>query len=416
MSTFITKVKGFADLYEPDSTAFTIMEDTARQVFKSYGYTELRIPILERTELFARSIGGETDVVQKEMYTFIDKGGRSLTMRPEATAGVMRAFIESGQANQPGIFKFFTFGPMFRYERPQKGRMRQFHQINCECLGPTEPYADAEVIIMLMDFLTKLGIKNLIVELNSLGCKECRPAYRDKLKAFLMSLPIEQLCEDCQRRMETNPMRILDCKIETRKELIKNSPVIMDHICPSCKEHFACVDEQLTTNGLKWRLNPRLVRGLDYYTRTTFEIVSSEIGAQGSVSGGGRYDGLINYLGGPDIPGVGFACGMERLAMLLPKKEIPRPDFYIAVVEETALSEAFRIAKNLRQAGFNGEMSFNARSLKSQLKTASRLNAKKCLVLGGNELQKSTIQIKDMDSGEQQEILQEELQTALKSV
>ena len=412
MSEIINKIKGFADMFEPDSTAFTFIEDTARSVFSAYGYTELRTPILERTELFARSIGGETDVVQKEMYTFTDRGNRSLTMRPEATAGVMRAFIESGMANTQTISKFFSFGPMFRYERPQKGRLRQFHQINCECLGPTEPQADAEVMIMLMDFLNRLGIKDLSLEVNSLGDKTCRPVYREKLHAFLSSIPLDQLCPDCQRRAETNPMRLLDCKIPSCQALIKDAPVMLDHACEPCREHFEAVTKILDSSGLPWKLNPKMVRGLDYYNRTTFEVVSTNIGSQGSVTGGGRYDGLIQQLGGPDVAGIGFASGMERLAMLLPKLELERPDFYIAVVEDAALDQAFKIAQTLRQAGLKGEVSFSARGLKGQMKYAGRKNVLKCLVLGGSELENDTVQIKDMDSGEQTEVLVSQLLTS----
>ena len=293
---------------------------------------------------------------------------------------------------------------MFRYERPQKGRMRQFHQINCECLGPVEPQLDAEVIIMLMDFLTKLGIKDLSVEVNSLGDSNCRPIYREKLQSFLNALPREELCADCQRRMDTNPMRLLDCKVPTCQALVKDAPVMTEHICEPCREHFKIVTSLLDKSGLAWNLNSKMVRGLDYYNRTTFEIVSNSIGAQGSVAGGGRYDGLIRELGGPDVAGIGFACGMERLAMLLPETTVARPDFYIAVVEDIAMDEAFKIAQKLRQAGLKGEMSFTAKGLKGQMKTAGRLNVRKSLVLGGSELEKGTIQVKDMDLGEQAEV------------
>ena len=404
MSDSIKRVKGFADLFEPDSTAFTLLESTARRVFGSYGFTELRTPILERTELFARGIGDETDVVQKEMYTFTDRGGRSLTMRPEATAGVMRAFIEANIANSQPTSKFFTYGPMFRYEQPQKGRLRQFHQLNCECLGPVEPSADAEVITMLVHFLNELGIDELSVEVNSLGDKNCRPAYREKLLAWTQTLPREQLCADCQRRMDTNPLRLLDCKVPTCQELTKDAPVMIDNVCPECREHFDAVCALLDKNGLPWKLSPRMVRGLDYYMRTTFEIVSTKIGSQGAVTGGGRYDGLIHDLGGPDVPGIGFACGMERLAMLLPEVNPARPDFYIAVVEDVAMDAAFKIAQDLRKSGLRGEMSFSAKKMKHQMKNAARLNARKCLILGGSEIENNTVQVKDMDSGEQLEI------------
>ncbi len=404
MSDIIKRVKGFADMFEPESTAFTHLENTARRVFASYGFTELRTPILERTELFARGIGDETDVVQKEMYTFTDRGGRSLTMRPEATAGVMRAFIEAAMANSQPISKFFSYGPMFRYEQPQKGRLRQFHQINCECLGPVEPGADAELITMLVHFLSELGIGELSVEINSLGDKNCRPAYREKLLEWAAALPKEELCADCQRRMDTNPLRLLDCKVPTCQAITKDAPVMIDNVCPGCREHFDAVCALLDKNGIPWKLNPRMVRGLDYYMRTTFEIVSNKIGSQGAVTGGGRYDGLIHDLGGPDVPGVGFACGMERLAMLLPEASRPRPDFYIAVVEDIAMDTAFKLAQDLRQAGFSGEMSSSAKKMKHQMKNASRLNARKCLILGGSEIENNTVQVKDMDSGEQAEV------------
>lgn len=408
MADPIKRVKGFADLFEPDSTAFTFLENTARRVFGAYGYTELRTPVLERTELFARGIGDETDVVQKEMYTFEDRGGRSLTMRPEATAGVMRAFIEANLAGNQPVAKFFTYGPMFRYEQPQKGRLRQFHQLNCECIGPVEPGADAEVITMLVHFLTEIGIEDLTVEINSLGDKNCRPAYREKLLAWAQKLPREELCADCQRRMDTNPLRLLDCKVPTCQALTNDAPVMIDNVCPECRAHFDTVCAILDKNNVPWKLVPRMVRGLDYYMRTTFEIVSNKIGSQGAVTGGGRYDGLIHDLGGPDVPGIGFASGMERLAMLLPEN-LPgvrpaRPDFYIAVVEEAAQNAAFALALSLRQTGLRGELSFAARKMKQQMKTASRLNARKCLILGGSEIENNTVQVKDMDSGEQCEV------------
>ncbi|MBQ4133655.1 MAG: histidine--tRNA ligase [Desulfovibrionaceae bacterium] len=403
MSDPIKRVKGFADMFEPESTAFTFLENTARRIFGLYGYTELRTPVLERTELFARGIGDETDVVQKEMYTFPDRGGRSLTMRPEATAGVMRAFIEAGAAASQSVSKFFTYGPMFRYEQPQKGRLRQFHQLNCECLGPVEPGADAEIITMLMHFLSEIGLEDLCVEINSLGDKNCRPLYRQQLLDWAAGLPEEELCPDCRRRMHTNPLRLLDCKVPACQALTKDAPVMIDHVCPDCRAHFDEVCALLDKNGVPWKLNPRMVRGLDYYMRTTFEVVSNKIGSQGAVTGGGRYDGLIHDLGGPDVPGIGFASGMERLAMLLPETILKRPDFYIAVVEDAAMDCAFELAQKLRLAGLRGEMSFSAKKMKQQMKTASKLNARKCLILGGLEVENRTVQIKDMDSGEQTE-------------
>ncbi|WCB46739.1 histidine--tRNA ligase [Nitratidesulfovibrio vulgaris] len=400
----ITKIKGFADLFPPESDVFTRMESVARQVFGRYGFVELRTPILERTDLFCRSIGTETDVVQKEMYTFPDRKDRSLTMRPEATAGVMRAYIESGRHTQEPVSKLFTSGPMFRYERPQKGRMRQFHQINCEVLGPVEPHADAELVLMLMRFLTELGLTGLSLQINSLGCKECRPLYRKALSDFLASIDNAALCEDCRRRMETNPLRVLDCKVPGCRELTANAPTILEHNCPECRTHFDAVLRILDSRNVPYVLNDRLVRGLDYYNRTTFEVVSDSIGSQGSVAGGGRYDGLISQLGGPDVPGVGFACGMERLALMMPGEDAPRPHFHVAVLDPAAQDAALLLAENLRAQGLAGSVGFGAGSIKSRMRLAGKSGARVCLILGGDELAAGTVVVKDMDTGEQETI------------
>ena len=411
MSTLQT-IKGFADLFEPQSTLFTRMEDAARRVFGAYGYKELRIPILEFTELFARSIGAETDVVQKEMYTFPDRKGRSLTLRPEATAGIVRAYIESGLSGRETVSKLFSFGPMFRYERPQKGRMRQFHQLDCECLGAHEPQADAEVMLMLMFFLRELGLGELALELNTLGCRECRPAYKEALTAFFAALPQEDFCEDCRRRIASNPLRVLDCKVPACKAMSENAPRILDHACGGCKDHFAVVTRLLDARDAPYVLNPRLVRGLDYYVRTTFEVVSTRIGAQGSVAGGGRYDGLVAQLGGPEVPAIGFACGMERLALLMAEQahnDDDRPDFYIACLDERAPDVAVAVAETLRSRGLVGEISFAAKGLKGQMRRASGLNVRHCLLIGESELAARTVGIKNMDGGEQVEIPQASL-------
>ncbi len=401
----INTIKGFADLYAPESTLYTFMEDTARRVFGAYGYGELRIPIMEFTELFCRSIGTETDVVQKEMYTFPDRKGRSLTLRPEATAGIVRSYIENNCHAREAVSKFFSFGPMFRYERPQKGRMRQFHQIDCECLGAHEPQADAEVLLMLMHFLRELGLTELQPEINSLGCAECRPTFRKVLGDFLRGLDPEALCENCRRRLETNPMRVLDCKVPSCQEHTAGAPIILDHVCGDCDEHFKIVRGVLDRRAIPYTLNPRLVRGLDYYMRTTFEVVSTSIGAQGSVAGGGRYDGLVSQLGGPEIPGIGFACGMERLALMLADKQSDggavRPDFYIAVLDPEATDTALMAAQTMREARLSGELAFESKSLKSQLRQASRLKADYCLIMGKEELTTQNIIVKHMDSGEQ---------------
>ncbi len=410
----ITTIKGFADLFPPESEVYSLMEETARDVFTRYGYRELRVPVLEHTELFARSIGAETDVVQKEMYTFPDRKGRSLTLRPEATAGMMRACIEHGL--QEGVSKYFSHGPMFRYERPQKGRMRQFHQIDCECLGAHEPQADAEVIFMLMHFLGALGLSGLELNLNTLGCKACRPAYRELLTAYLQGLDQELRCEDCRRRVQTNPLRVLDCKNSGCRSLTENAPTMHDNVCPDCRDHFNVVRGLLEQGGQKFVLNHRLVRGLDYYMRTTFEVVSTNIGAQSSVAGGGRYDGLVAQLGGPDVPGIGFACGMERLAMLMNTTQERRQDFFLAVLDEKALDQAMLLACALRRDNKSGDVSFAAKSAKSQLRQAGKSGARHCLILGGDEFAKGSVLVKDMRTGEQKEILQEELIKALDSL
>ena len=399
----IQAVKGFADLYTQESALYTYMEDVARRVFGAYGYDEIRTPIMEYTELFSRSIGTETDVVQKEMFTMPDRLGRSLTMRPEATAGIMRGYIEHNIAGRESISKFFCYGPMFRYERPQKGRMRQFHQLDCECLGVDDAGADGEMIVMLMRFLNALGLEGLSLELNTLGCRECRPAYKEKLLKFILALDTSQLCEDCQRRMHTNPLRVLDCKVDSCKRMTTDAPVIAQSVCEDCHSHFEEVKAILDSEKVPYYLNDRLVRGLDYYMRTTFEVVSSSIGSQGSVAGGGRYDGLISQLGGKDVPGIGFACGMERLALCLgDRSDVVRPtDFFIVVLEDKGISTAVRLSEVLRDQGLKGEMSYAAKSMKSQMRQASKVSARYGLILGETELAEGTVVIRNMESGEQ---------------
>lgn len=411
----IKSIKGFADMFPPDSDAFTHMENTARDIFFRCGYVELRTPVVERTELFCRSIGTETDVVQKEMYTFHDRKDRSLTLRPEATAGVMRAYLESGRHTLEPVSKLFTCGPMFRYERPQKGRMRQFHQINCECIGAQGPHTDAELIVMLMSFLRELGIEHLELHLNSLGCPQCRPDYRALLYEYLKSLDTEALCEDCRRRMETNPLRVLDCKVPTCREHTEKAPKIMDHLCSGCREHFGMVQRLLEGATIVPVPDFRLVRGLDYYCRTTFEIVSGAIGAQSSVAGGGRYDGLLKQLGGPDLPGIGFACGMERLALLLPERDKPRPDFYIVAINDDAMEMAFLLASDLRNQGFSGDICHSGGGFKSQMRQAGKSRARNCLILGPEEVEAGTVAIKDMDSGQQATVVLAEAAALLRN-
>ena len=409
----IKKIKGFSDLFPPESELYARMEDAARRVFSRYGCRELRLPLLERTELFARSIGDETDIVQKEMYTFPDRKGRSLTLRPEATAGVVRAYIEAQQYARENVGKYYTVGPMFRYERPQKGRTRQFHQVNVEVLGPESPMADAELIMMLVDYLRDLGLKDIQIELNSLGCSKCRPDFHAALSEFLHGLNAQELCQDCRERMDKNPLRVLDCKVDSCREVMRNAPRISDFLCAECREHFRAVKETLESAEIEFVLNPLLVRGLDYYQRTTFEVVSADIGAQASVAGGGRYDGLVKALGGPDISGLGFACGMERLAMLLGGDGDQTLDFYLAVLNEEAMSTALVLGQHLRGSGYRGEVAFEAASPRSQLRLANKLGAKSCLLIGLDEMQRGEVMVKDMETGVQRAVSQDDLEQAV---
>ncbi len=411
----IQGLKGFADLFGSEADMFTHMENTARSIFSRFSYNELRTPIVEVTELFCRSIGEETDVVGKEMYSFTDKGNRNITLRPEATAGVMRAFVESKMYTQGTVYKFFTTGPMFRYERPQKGRMRQFHQINCECLGSAEPENDAEVIYMLNLFLHTLGITDFTMHVNSLGCQVCRPQYKEALTKYLLELDGEALCEDCRRRIHTNPLRVLDCKVPTCAEYVEKAPKFADYHCQECKDHFSQVVSMLDKSGIKYIVNSKLVRGLDYYIRTTFEAVSDGVGSQSSIAGGGRYDGLVKQIGGADVSGIGFACGMERLAMLASPPSPQLPTFFLAVLDKNAREEAFLIAQELRKVGIKGDYAFGERSMKSLMRQADKSQAGFTLILGEDEFKSQSIVVKDMSTGEQETIKQDALAAYLQN-
>lgn len=402
---------GFADLFPPQSDTFTSIEAQARSVFSRYCCKELRTPLIEFTELFIRGIGTETDVVQKEMYTFADRKDRSMTLRPEATAGVLRACIQHKLLRAEGLVKFFTIGPMFRYERPQKGRQRQFHQINVEVLGSSSSLADADVLFMLDAFLTSIGLTDLVYEMNNLGCAHCRPAFRQALETYYARVARTDLCADCQRRMQTNPLRVLDCKVPSCREITQDAPAIADHVCAPCREHFDQVLAMLADTNLQVRLNPFLVRGLDYYQGTTFEVVSNRIGAQSSVAGGGRYDGLVRQLGGPDIPGIGFACGMERLAMLVPALDVKPPDVFVATAGSDLLPKAALLAKALRALGHVVEFSYEHKSLKSQFRTANKLGVSACIVLGQGGDQ--GVSIKNMATGEQHDCPEHDLPACL---
>lgn len=392
------------DTWPEEARKWQRIEAIARQVLFAFGFGEIKTPVLEKTELFARSIGEATDIVEKEMYTFTDRSGDSLTMRPEATAGLVRAFIESKRYAQPGPHKLFLIGPMFRHERPQKGRLRQFHQIDVEIFGDPGPQCDAELIVMLAHLLERLGLGGVKIKLNSLGCPQCRPDYRRALLDFLESRR-GRLCGDCRRRLDSNPLRVLDCKVEGCQEAVAEAPAMADHLCPDCEEHFQAVQGLIGLAGVDFELDSRLVRGLDYYTRTTFEAVAGDLGAQNAVAGGGRYDGLIEMLGGPAQGGIGFAFGLERLALLLPDEEVPpAPALYIAALGQQARTRAFALASELRRRGVWVELTPEDKSLKAQMRRANKLKAAKVLILGPEELAAGKGQLKDMADGGQSEI------------
>jgi histidyl-tRNA synthetase len=404
----ITAIKGFADILPGDVETWQFVEEKARAAFATYNFSEIRIPILEKTELFSRSIGDTTDIVEKEMYTFSDQSaqGLSLTLRPEGTAGVVRAYVESEMFKIEPVRKLFYVGPMFRRERPQKGRMRQFHQIGAEALGRGDPYIDAEVLLLLHDLFAALELEGASLQLNSLGCAQCRPRYRDKLLSYLHARE-QALCDNCRRRMERNPLRVLDCKEAGCIRETKNAPSILDSLCEECRSHFESVQRLLRQADVKFFLNPRMVRGLDYYCRTTFEWTSDQLGSQNAVAAGGRYDGLVQELGGPAIPGVGFALGMERLALLLRmrgKNEAIGPTLYIVWIGAKARDWAFPLAHRLRRNGVPVEIEGEARSLKSQMRRADKLNAGFVLIIGENELERGTVVLRDMKSKQQKEM------------
>jgi len=400
----ISSVRGFKDILPGEVEKWRHVEERAREIFSNFGVHEIKIPILEKTELFQRGIGETTDIVEKEMYTFIDRGSESLTLRPEATASVIRAYLQHSLHAQDAVAKLFTIGPMFRRERPQKGRFRQFHQINVEFIGVSEPFIDAEIIILLMYLLRNLGVADLKLELNSLGCPSCRPAFRKAVSDFLHDRT-EGLCPDCLRRMDTNPLRVFDCKVEGCGQVIAGAPRILDFLCADCEAHFQHLQEYLRVFDLPYEIKAQMVRGLDYYTRTAFEITTTALGAQSAVAGGGRYDRLIAELGGPDIPGIGFAIGMERLIALIPTKNeefLSHPDIFIAALGEVPRLWAFALSNYLRMVGIRSEMSYDEKSLKSQMKRSDKLHCAFTLILGDREIQENQAELKDMKQGTQE--------------
>ena len=397
-------VKGTRDILPDEISGWHRIEAAARELFPRYGYREIRTPIFEETELFARGIGAETDIVSKEMYTFADRDGSSLTLRPEATAGIVRAVIEQNLTADDPAPKVWALGPMFRRERPQKGRYRQFHQVDVEAFGMSRPSIDTEIIEVALAYLEACGLQDAELVLNSTGDAKCRPAYVETLRAALRQ-EASRLCADCQRRTETNPLRVLDCKVPEDQPIIEGLPRIADHLCAECRDHFAEVRRELDLLGIRYRLDHRLVRGLDYYTRTTFEVTSGALGAQNSVLGGGRYDGLVKELGGPDLTGIGFALGMERLVMLLPQpKDEGRCDVFLAPLVPDALDPALLLQRDLRRAGLRVLMEYEGRGLKSQMKKADKLRARFVAIRGEDERAKDVWMVRDMAGSTQEEV------------
>ncbi len=408
MALVTKSIKGTLDLLPNESYKRQFIEHTCLEIAQNFGYKEIRTPVFEHTELFQRGVGDTTDVVQKEMYTFEDKGGRSITLRPEGTAGVVRSYLEHGLFNEPMPQKLCYITSCYRYEKPQAGRLREFHQFGIECLGSASPAVDAEVIAVAQNLFDFLGVKNLKLEINSIGCKECRKDYHAALKEYFESKK-EELCGTCLGRLDRNPMRILDCKSPVCSVIAKDAPKVTDFLCDDCKTHFESVQNYLKVMGIDFAVNPTIVRGLDYYSRTVFEFVSTDIGAQGTVCGGGRYDGLVEEVGGSHTPALGFGMGIERLMLLMENQGLPFPEdtkceLYIATMGEKASLEAAAMANALRREGVFVEFDVVGRSLKAQMKYANKIGAKFTLVMGDGELESRRVKLKNMDSGEEQEL------------
>lgn len=400
--------KGTKDVLPQDAYKWHFIEDTAAEVARVYNLKEIRTPVFEHTELFQRGVGDTTDIVNKEMYTFNDKGGRSITLKPEGTAGAARAFIENGMSSGVLPAKMFYITPAFRYERPQAGRLREFHQFGIEVYGSEKPDADAEVIFAASSFLQKLGVKDVKLKINSIGCKTCRARYNQALKEYLAP-NLDKMCPVCRDRYGKNPLRILDCKEEDCKKITAQAPRITDYLCDECAEHFNAVQAYLKAGGLEFTVDPDIVRGLDYYTKTVFEFVSGGIGAQGTVCGGGRYDGLIEELGGSHIPAVGFAAGIERLILLMENTAVPfpeegKPDIYFAGMDDESRRVAFSLALKAREQGIAAETDHMGRSVKAQFKYADKIGAKYVAAIGGNELEEGAVNIKRMADGQVQKV------------
>ena len=392
--------KGTKDVLPADAYKWHFVEDTARKIAVRYNLKEIRTPVFEHTELFLRGVGDTTDIVNKEMYTFLDKGERSITLKPEGTAGVVRSFIENGLASGVLPLKMYYLTPVFRYERPQAGRLREHHQFGVEIFGGKGPETDAEVILLARDYIAALGVDGVELNLNSIGCKHCRPKFNEALKEYLRP-HLPEMCDTCRSRFDKNPLRILDCKEEVCSKINENAPKTVDFLCDECREHFEKLKEILDACGVKYKLNPKLVRGLDYYSKTVFEFVSTSIGSQGTVLGGGRYDTLIENLGGPQVPAVGFGSGIERMLLVLENtgKKIPEEaplGAYIAGLDDEGRKAAFQLCDTLRKTGISAEFDHAARSVKAQFKYAGKVGAKYVVVIGSNELESGEYTVKNM--------------------
>lgn len=413
----IRAVRGVHDILPAETPRWQHVEAVARRVFEAYGYREIRPPVFERTELFARGIGLVTDIVQKEMYTFEDRAGESLTLRPEATASVLRAYVEHGLHVQPKPVRLYTIGPMFRYERPQAGRYRQFHQLNLEAVGEEHPALDAEVVAVLVELFRRLGLaERLTLALNSIGDGACRPAYREALVRYLNERA-GGLCQECRERTGRNPLRVLDCKKPGCQPVLDAAPSILDALCGPCAEHFGRVRRYLDAMGLSYRVTPRLVRGFDYYVRTTFELLTGELGAQNAVAGGGRYDGLVELLGGPPDPGIGFAVGMERVVLLLSSDAHETvPVALLVPLGEAALVCLLPVSRAVRGRGVAVELAYGTRTLRSELDRANRLGVPYVVILGDRELDRGEALIREMASGTQRAVALERLEAELETL
>lgn len=400
--------KGTKDVLPSQVHKWQFVEKTARETAELFAFREIRTPVFEHTELFARGVGDTTDIVTKEMYTFLDKGNRSITLKPEGTAGVARSFIENGMANGVLPAKMYYIIPAFRYERPQAGRLREFHQFGVEMYGAADPAADAEVITLADLFLKKLGLKQVRLELNSIGCKSCRAKYNEALKEYFRP-HLAEMCPDCNARFEKNPMRIIDCKEEGCRKFTANAPRMLDYLCDECKAHFEAVKKLLTRAGVSYEINPSIVRGLDYYSRTVFEFVTSAAGAQGTVCGGGRYDSLIEQMGEKSVPAVGFAAGMERLLMVMEAEGALMPEpagtvCYLAGMDGASREKAFELATMLRTKGISCECDLMGRSVKAQFKYADKSGAKYVAVIGGSELEEGAVNVKNMATSSSEKV------------